>query len=159
MTKISILQTTTSALQKFETNIQNLTQIAKQEQIWTKLFYRNSDHTHTCTGDVAGYCHMTEWLQTGFGLIFGFTELLQSIITSNYSVITNSLTLWYNLRVDHIANTTYNITSIVACMLLPSNGSSCCSAMAIVLLFVSRSLPSNGSICHNFSLLEALHPK
>jgi hypothetical protein len=59
-------------------------------------------------------------------------------------------------------NTASNSTSAVARGLLPKNGSStvaylrsCCLAMAVV-SFVSRSLPSNGSVCHNTQLIRDL---
>jgi hypothetical protein len=39
------------------------------------------------------FCHMYEWLMTGFGMAFGFIEHLQIVTTSNYSTITNSHTL------------------------------------------------------------------
>jgi hypothetical protein len=35
------------------------------------------------------YCHVTEGLQTGIGLMIGFTEHLQIVTTSNYSAIAN----------------------------------------------------------------------
>jgi hypothetical protein len=35
------------------------------------------------------------WLQKGFGLVVGFTENLVIQITSNYSTIVNSQTLWF----------------------------------------------------------------
>jgi hypothetical protein len=72
---------------KFNTNCKTRTNLEQT------IFLRNSDSICTCIGDVAGYCHMTEWLQTGFGLIFGFIELLQNVTASNYSTITNSNTL------------------------------------------------------------------
>jgi hypothetical protein len=36
------------------------------------------------------YCHVIEWLSTGFGLVIGFTENLQIVTRSNYSAIANS---------------------------------------------------------------------
>jgi hypothetical protein len=63
----------------------------------------------------------------------------------------------------HIQNAASNSTSTVACRPLPSNGSSsiaylrsCCLAMTVVSLFVSRSLPSNGSICLSMFYLVSL---
>jgi hypothetical protein len=62
----------------------------------------------------------------------------------------------YSLGADHTENTASNNTSIVSRGQLPSNGSntvaylwSCCLAMTVVSLFVSRSLSSNGSTSHN----------
>jgi hypothetical protein len=43
--------------------------------------------------------------------------------TPLYSLNWNQSVAWYSLRVDHIENTTPNSTFIVACGLLPSNGS------------------------------------
>jgi hypothetical protein len=37
------------------------------------------------------------WLYTGFGLVIGFTELLQNVTTSNYSAIANSHTLHFTV--------------------------------------------------------------
>jgi hypothetical protein len=37
------------------------------------------------------YCHVNERLQTGFGLVIGFIELLKNVITYNYSTNVNSL--------------------------------------------------------------------
>jgi superfamily I DNA and RNA helicase len=39
------------------------------------------------------YCHVYERLYTEFGLVVGFTEHLQNVITNNYSAIANSHTL------------------------------------------------------------------
>jgi hypothetical protein len=36
------------------------------------------------------YRHVYEWLQTGFGLVIGFIDLLQNVATSNYTAIANS---------------------------------------------------------------------
>jgi hypothetical protein len=44
---------------------------------------------------VIEYCHLHEWLQTGFGFLIGFTEHLQIVTTSNYSYTTNSHSLQY----------------------------------------------------------------
>jgi hypothetical protein len=35
-------------------------------------------------------CHVYEWLQTGYGLVIGFTEHIQIVTTSNYSATANS---------------------------------------------------------------------
>jgi hypothetical protein len=35
------------------------------------------------------YCHVIEWPQTGFGLVTGFTELLQNITTNDHSANAN----------------------------------------------------------------------
>jgi hypothetical protein len=36
------------------------------------------------------YCHVTEWLETGLGMVIGSIEPLQNVTTSNYSAIANS---------------------------------------------------------------------
>jgi hypothetical protein len=73
-----------------------------------------------------------------------------------------ALIIWIKLGrssdIESGENTASNRTSIVARGSLPSKGSittaylqSCCLAMDVVSLFVSRSLPGNGSICHNMN--------
>jgi hypothetical protein len=41
------------------------------------------------------YFHVDEWLYTGFGLVIGFTELLQNLTASNYSANNNSHNLHF----------------------------------------------------------------
>jgi hypothetical protein len=67
----------------------------------------------------------------------------------------------YILGADDIENTTSNSISIVARWSLPSNGSSTvaylrsyCISIAFISLFVSRSLPTNPSMCHNILWLK-----
>jgi hypothetical protein len=41
------------------------------------------------------YCHVYEWLWTGFGLGIGFIDHLQIVTTSNYNTVANSHTLQF----------------------------------------------------------------
>jgi hypothetical protein len=121
MTKIFIIETTTSVLRKFETNIQNfLTQITNQKLFCKKLSvkkFRSHMHTHLWC---SRYCHVTDYRQV-FWLITRFTELCTSNV-SRRSLPSNSSSTVVYLR-------------------------SCCLPMTAA-LFVLWSLPTNGSIYH-----------
>jgi hypothetical protein len=61
------------------------------EQLYTESYHRTINQSQSPNI----LSHVTEWLQMGFGLVTGFTQYLQIISTSNYSVITNSHTLQF----------------------------------------------------------------
>jgi hypothetical protein len=53
-------------------------------------------------------CHVYESQQTGFGLVIGFTELLQNVTTNNYSANNNSHTLQFTT-----ARTKYYLSAVI----------------------------------------------
>jgi hypothetical protein len=61
----------------------SVTMDAFRDEIWNEGYPLNCD---IC----CYYCHVTEWLQTGFGLVIGLNKHLQIVTTSNYSAIANS---------------------------------------------------------------------
>jgi hypothetical protein len=60
------------------------------------------------------YCHAYEWLETGFGLVIGFTDYLQIVTTSNYSAIANS----HNLQFTTARTMSFHSAVVTSCCLV-----------------------------------------
>jgi hypothetical protein len=58
------------------------------------------------------------WLQTGYGLVIGFTELIQNVITSNYGAIANCL----NLQFTTARNKALSLLSLLCLQSFSGNG-------------------------------------
>jgi hypothetical protein len=60
--------------------------MAKQAFARFEVVYNQIRH------ETVSYCHVSQWLETGFGLVIGFTGHLQVVATNNYNTVTGFYT-------------------------------------------------------------------
>jgi hypothetical protein len=98
------------------------------------------------------YCHVYEWLQTGFGLVIGFVEHSQIYTTSKYNTIANSHTLHFTTTWTkstlHFTTTRLSLLSLLCLhQSLPGSGF---QQLMFSLLWVPKLSP-----CLSYQLLTA----
>jgi hypothetical protein len=69
---------------------------------------------NTCMGDFGArflysqynlnvlYCHVYQWLKTGFGFIIGFIAYLQVVTTNNYNTVTDLHTTKHSTLISSV---------------------------------------------------------
>jgi hypothetical protein len=85
------------------------------------------------------YCHVTEWLLTGFGLKIGFTEHLQNVNTNIYGSLTELHTPKITVTTAHIEVSQFPMSSVVPWWWIPTMS----SASVITLLLAADCLQTN----------------
>jgi hypothetical protein len=45
--------------------------------------------TYSTSGRKEKYCHVSQWLRRGFGLVIGFINNLLAVTTNNYNTVTD----------------------------------------------------------------------
>jgi hypothetical protein len=103
------------------------------------------------------YCHVYEWLYTGFGLVIGFVDHSQIVTTINYSTLTNSLTQQFTTTCTKSSQTAVSLPVIARWQLRMADVSLTLDSWTIPVPQLPASV-SNGSqgLNHNSPVTHSL---
>jgi hypothetical protein len=95
------------------------------------------------------YSHCTcWWLDTGFGLVIGFTEILQLVTTSNYNAFANLHIL--QITATHAKSSQFTVSSCTHCLVVAFDNADplyCFRAQQLLFLLAGDWLASNQWLC------------
>jgi hypothetical protein len=98
------------------------------------------------------YCHVSQWLRLGFGLVTGFMEYLQVLTINNYNTITNFHTTKNSTLISsvdlHLSSRIYNTETIQVSLNHTLSISLCCRTHKV---FKSHVKSSQAHYLYSFS--------